>query len=182
MRTLQSPKRSERADSLGPMSDAEPRWLSDEEMAAWLPLVTVMATLPAALESQLQRDAQLTMYEHGLLAALAGAGESLRMTDLAIVTNGQMSRLSQVVTKLEQRGWVRRTPDPDDGRATRVELRPAGQRKLDAAAPGHVEVVRRCVFDHLTTTQVKQLSTVMRKIAQGIGARSPGMRKACPDD
>jgi DNA-binding MarR family transcriptional regulator len=163
--------------SLSAMSeDAAPRWLNDEEMAAWLPLVTVLATLPSALEAQLQREAKLTMYEHGLLAALDNAGEPLRMTDLSIVTSGQMSRLSQVVTKLEQRGWVRRISDPDDGRVARVALRAAGRRQLTAAAPGHVRAVRRYVFDQLSPSQVKQLSTIMAKIAKAVGTPVPPMR------
>jgi DNA-binding MarR family transcriptional regulator len=40
------------------------------------------------------------------------------MSELAMMAEGSLPRLSQVVARLEQRGWVRRTPDPADGRYT----------------------------------------------------------------
>ena len=129
-------------------------------------IVPVLLLLPSALDAQLQRDAGLTLYEYIVLSALSEiGGEGVRMSDLAAVTSGQPSRLSQVVTRMEQRDWVARTPDPDDGRATRVLLRPAGKRQLVAAAPGHVEAVRQYVFDELTPAQVQQLARIAMRIA-----------------
>lgn len=128
--------------------------------------MSVLLTLPAALDAQLQRQSNLTFYEYVVLAGLERAGaEGYRMTDLAAVTSGALSRLSQVVTRMEQRKWVARTPDPVDGRATRVVLQPEGAKQLAAAAPGHVATVRRLVFDELTPAQVQQLRRVMLKIS-----------------
>lgn len=142
------------------------RWLDADEQEAWIPLVPVLLLLPSALDAQLQRDAGLTLYEYLVLSALSEIGpEGVRMSDLAAVTSGQPSRLSQVVTRMEQREWVARTPDPDDGRATRVQLRPCGKRQLVAAAPGHVEAVRQYVFDELTPAQVQQLARIAMQIA-----------------
>lgn len=140
--------------------------------------MSVLLTLPAALDAQLQRQSNLTFYEFVVLTELEQAGaDGYRMTDLAAVTSGAMSRLSQVVTRMEQRRWVARTPDPLDGRATRVILQPEGARQLAAAAPGHVETVRRLVFDELTPAQVQQLRRVMVKISgrlSGPGSGGPG--------
>ncbi|MEZ5410160.1 MAG: MarR family transcriptional regulator [Acidimicrobiales bacterium] len=148
------------------MAADETRWLDDDEQDAWRPLASVLLTLPAALDAQLQRQSKLTFYEYVVLAGLEQAGsDGYRMTDLAAVTSGALSRLSQVVTRMEERQWVARTPDPLDGRATRVVLRPAGAKQLKAAAPGHLETVRRFVFDELTPTQVQQLRRVMQKIS-----------------
>lgn len=148
------------------MSGDEARRLDSDEQDAWKPLMSVLLTLPAALDAQLQRQSNLTFYEYVVLAGLEQAGDGgYRMTDLAAVTSGALSRLSQVVTRMEQRTWVARTPDPLDGRATRVVLRPEGARQLAAAAPGHVETVRRLVFDELSPTQVQQLRRVMQKIS-----------------
>lgn len=174
------------------MAADEGRWLDSDEQDAWRPLVSVLLTLPAALDAQLQRQSNLTFYEYVVLAGLERAGaEGHRMTDLAAVTSGALSRLSQVVTRMEQRGWVARTPDPLDGRATRVVLRPEGAKQLAAAAPDHVATVRRLVFDELTPTQVQQLRRVMLKISGAISgpdsliqatdataaAKRPGPRK-----
>lgn len=40
------------------------RWLDDEEIAAWVRLAAVLELLPAALDSQLRRDAGLTHFEY----------------------------------------------------------------------------------------------------------------------
>lgn len=141
-------------------------WLDADEQDAWIPLVTVLLLLPSALDAQLQRDSGLTLYEYIVLSALSEVGsDGLRVCDLAAVTSANPSRLSQVVTRMEHRDWVERTPDPDDGRATRVMLRPEGRRQVVEAAPGHVAAVREHVFEHLTPAQVNHLQKIALRIA-----------------
>ena len=81
---------------------------------------------------------------------------------------GSLSRLSQVVTRLEGKGWVTRTPDPADGRYTLALLTDDGFAAVAAAAPGHVREVRRLVFDPLTKTQSRQLCEISRRIIRAI--------------
>jgi DNA-binding MarR family transcriptional regulator len=69
---------------------------------------------------------------------------------------------------LEKRGWVVREADPSDGRCTLAWLTDAGWEQVAAAAPGHVSEVRRLVFDQLTKAQVGQLTTIGRRIMQGV--------------
>ena len=97
---------------------------------------------------------------------------TLRMSELAAFAEGSLSRLSQVVSRLESRGWVQRTPDPSDGRYTLAVLTEDGWDKVVATAPGHVEEVRRLVFDPLTRSQHRQLRDIGRRI----------MRTINPDD
>ena len=61
---------------------------------------------------------------------------------------------------LEQRGWLRREPDPRDGRSTVARLTDSGWEVVRAAAPGHVEAVRRLVIDGLTPAQMEALTAV----------------------
>lgn len=151
----------------------EPRWLGQEEEQAWLTLVSVLLTLCAALDAQLQRDAGMTFYEYTVLARLSNdPNHSVRMSDLAVLTNGSLPRLSQVVTKLEQRGLVRRRKDASDARCTFVVLTNLGLKSLERAAPAHVGSVRRLVFDPLTPTQVRQLRNVHRRIKAAMAADS----------
>ena len=77
-------------------------------------------------------------------------------------------QLSQVVARLEQRRWVRRTPDPADGRYTLATLTDQGQAKVTQAAPGHAQEVRRLVFDPLTKPQSRQLREIGRRIIRAI--------------
>lgn len=150
------------------MADDTP-WLDDEEINAWIPFASMLLTLPGALDAQLQRDSGLTFYEYTVLAGLSSAGDDgLRVSDLAAVTSGGLSRLSQVVTRMSTRDWVARRPDPTDGRAARVVLRPTGRKVLEAAAPGHVRTVRALVFDHLNPTQVQHLRRISERVAAAV--------------
>jgi DNA-binding MarR family transcriptional regulator len=90
------------------------------------------------------------------------------MSELARMAEGSLPRLSQVVARLEQHGWVRRTPDPADGRYTLATLTGHGLAKVTEAAPGHVQEVRRLVFDPLTKTQTRQLRELSRRIIRAI--------------
>ncbi|MDH6280260.1 MarR family winged helix-turn-helix transcriptional regulator [Prescottella agglutinans] len=154
----------------------EPRWLDDEENDAWIALESVLMRLPSALDAQLQRDAGMSHFEYQVLSGLSMVDDrTLRMSDLAAFAGGSLSRLSQVVGRLEKRGWVRRCPDPTDGRFTIATLTDDGWDVVVAAAPGHVEAVRRYVFDNLTRAQVRQLSTVGRRIVHAIDPGHPAL-------
>jgi DNA-binding MarR family transcriptional regulator len=131
------------------------RWLDDRQLAAWVRLAAVMELLPAALDSQLRRDAGVTHFEYFCLAMLSEAPErTLRMTALAQQTNATLPRLSHVVRKLEERGFVERFPCPQDARAVNARLTPAGWDQIVATAPGHVAKVRDLVVDALTPEQL----------------------------
>ena len=147
----------------------DPRWLDAEERRAWLALASALNRLPAALDAQLRRDAGISHFEYQVLALLSEApARTLRMSALATLAEGSLPRLSQVVARLEQRGWVRRTPDPADGRYTLATLTDQGLAKVTEAAPGHVQEVRRLVFDPLTKTQSRQLREISRRIMHAI--------------
>jgi DNA-binding MarR family transcriptional regulator len=147
----------------------EPRWLDAEERQAWVTLAGTLIRLPSALDAQLRRDAGISHFEYQVLAELSQVpGSTLRMSVLATLTEGSLPRLSQVVARLEQRGWVRRTPDPADGRYTLAILTDQGRTKVTEAAPGHVEEVRRLVFDPLTKAQSRQLRDIGRHIMRAI--------------
>jgi DNA-binding MarR family transcriptional regulator len=139
----------------------ETEWLNEDERAAWLRLIAVVQLVPGILDSQLRADSGLTHFEYFVLAMLSEAPEhTLRMTALAQRTNATLPRLSHVVNRLESRDLVERFPCPEDGRATNARLTPAGWDAVVAAAPGHVETVRRHVLEPLTPTQVRQLRSI----------------------
>lgn len=137
------------------------RWLNTEESAAWVRLVALTELLPGALDAQLLRDAQVTHFEYAALMALAAAPDrTMRMTALAARTNATLPRLSHVARRLEDRGLIRRFPCPEDRRATNATITDAGVELIEAAAPGHVDVVRRTVLDALTPEQLQQLYAI----------------------
>jgi DNA-binding MarR family transcriptional regulator len=151
------------------------RWLTDDEQRAWRALAAVVLRLPAALERQLQRDSQMSHFEYWVLALTSEEPDrTVRLSTLATHANASLSRLSHVITRLERRGWVKREPDPDDARATRARLTHAGWRALVAAAPGHVEAVRRLVFDVLQPDDVADLARIADRIAERLREEPSG--------
>jgi DNA-binding MarR family transcriptional regulator len=152
----------------------EPRWLTSEELQAWLALTGVLFRLPPALDAQLRRDAGIGHFEYQVMAMLSQSpARTLRMSQLAVLAEGSLSRLSHVVSRLEKRGWVCRSPDPGDGRYTLAMLTSDGWDKIVATAPGHVEAVRRYVLDPLTKTQARQLGELCRRIMHAIDPAGP---------
>ncbi|MGO4681867.1 MarR family winged helix-turn-helix transcriptional regulator [Microbacterium sp. 2MCAF23] len=135
----------------------------------WASVATLLERLPAALDAQLQRDSGLTHFEFGILYALdAAEGRSLRLSVLAGFASCTLSRLSRAVSRLEQRGWVRRVIDQTDGRFTLAVLSEDGHAKVQQATPGHEALVDSLVFDVLTPAQARQLGVASRRISAAI--------------
>jgi DNA-binding MarR family transcriptional regulator len=144
-------------------------WLDENEQEAWRGLAAVMFLLPGALDRQLQADSGLTHAYYLILAMLSEAPErTLRMSQLADLTNTSQSRLSHAVSRLEERGWVERRQCPDDKRGQLAALTDAGMEAVAGTAPGHVAEVRRLVFDKLTRAQVHQLADITAALSAGL--------------
>ncbi len=144
-------------------------WLDDAQLQSWLKLTGVMLKLGPALDSQLQRDSDLTHFEYLCLAMLSESEDrTLRMSELAGRTNASLSRLSHVVTKLEGRGLVSRRPCPESRRVTLVVMTEDGWQTLAKAAPGHVETVRALVFDGLSAADVRALDRIAGHIVERV--------------
>jgi DNA-binding MarR family transcriptional regulator len=139
-------------------------WLSSEELRAWILLMTLVESLPAALDAQLRAAAGINHFEYQMLAGLCDHPDGLRMSDLAAFATGSASRVSHAMGRLERRGLVRRTPDPDDPRAVRAHITAEGRRFMVEVAPGHVREARRLVFDVLTPAQVGQLERIAGRV------------------
>lgn len=153
----------------------EPRWLTDEEQQAWRRLAAVILRLPAELERHLQRDSNLGHYEYWVLALLSEAPDrTLQLKDLAEYSNASLSRLSHVVKRLEQRGWLVRERCRDDARASNAVLTDEGWEKIVAAAPLHVESVRSLVFDGFDNGDVADLARVCDIILKQMDAHPQG--------
>jgi DNA-binding MarR family transcriptional regulator len=145
------------------------RWLTDAELDSWLSLVRLMTWLPWSIDRQLRRDSHLGMVEYQVLAMLsASPGRTMRLSSLAEVTNASLSRLSHLFNRLEQRGLVRREPDPADGRITNGILTEKGFGVLAGAAPGHVAHVRSLVIDVLPAEQLRRLGREADRIVAHI--------------
>jgi DNA-binding MarR family transcriptional regulator len=142
-------------------------WLDDAQLAAWMRFAGLLVMLPAELDSEMQRRAGLTQFEYGVLAHLSESpAHTRRISELAAMTNGSLSRMSHLIKRLEAQGWTRRAPDPSNGRYTNAILTDAGHAKVVETAPHQLELVRRLVVDALTPTQLRQLGEISARLLQ----------------
>ncbi len=165
------------------MADFQPRWLSAEEQSAWRVFLSATQTLFSAVETQLQRESGIPHGYYEILVRLSEAeGRALRMSQLAEASTSSKSRLSHAVARLEERGWVERLDCETDRRGQVARLTDAGFRALAAAAPAHVEQVRRSLFDRLSPEQVTQLALICTAIAAGEQGDADCCPSACAAD
>jgi DNA-binding MarR family transcriptional regulator len=145
------------------------RWLDDQEHHAWRSYLAATRLLQSQLDRELQRDSQIPAAYYEILVQLSEAPDRcLRMSDLADASESSRSRLSHAVARLEKSGWVRRESCPTDRRGAFAILTDTGFEALAAAAPAHVESVRKHLFDRLTREQVGQLADICDAITDGL--------------
>ena len=137
------------------------RWLDEGEQGTWRNFMAATQLVQEALDRQLQREAGMPHTYYMILVALSESpGRSMRMNELARRAQCSQSRLSHAVARLEERGWVARVQDEADRRGNIAALTDMGFEALVEAAPGHVEEVRRSLFDPLTPEQIRQLDEI----------------------
>jgi DNA-binding MarR family transcriptional regulator len=161
------------------MADTETRWLTAEEQRTWRTFLDATQLLFSTVEGQLQRESGIPHGYYEILVRLSEApGRALRMSQLAEASTSSKSRLSHAVARLEERGWVQRLDCASDRRVQIAQLTDAGFAALENAAPGHVEQVRRSLFDQLSAGQVDELAAICEAIAAA--ARAEGTTNSCP--
>jgi DNA-binding MarR family transcriptional regulator len=140
---------------------SDTRWLDDDEQHTWRSFLTATRLFLDGIERQLQQDSGLPHAYYEILVRLSEApGRTMRMSELATTSLSSRSRISHAVARLEASGWVRRRPCEHDKRGQLAELTDEGVAGLEAAAPAHVEAVRRGLFDALSPEQVAALRDI----------------------
>lgn len=128
----------------------EEAWLTDTEGALWLGFLRTWTLLAEELDRSLRADAGLSLAEYEVLAFLdAAEAGSLRMSDLMKQVLVSKTRLTHIVDRLEQGGFVTRAKDESDGRGVRARITVKGRRLQHRSAAGHVRDVRRLLIDHI---------------------------------
>jgi DNA-binding MarR family transcriptional regulator len=143
------------------------RWLEPEEQRAWRAWLDAHAHLSARLNRELQASSGLSLSDYDVLVHLTDVPEGrLRAFELGEGLQWEKSRVSRQVGRMAERGLVAKEATPEDGRGAYVAITPAGSRAIAEAAPAHVDLVRRLLFDGLTDAQVRTLATVALSVIQ----------------
>ena len=144
-----------------PAAPAEPRWLDAAEQHAWRAWLYSWMLLDDRLDRELTRQTGISHAYYEILVQLSETeGRQLRMSELAERCLSSRSRLSHAVSRLEERGWVRRQVCAEDGRGQLAVLTDEGFAALEGAAPVHVESVRTHLFDQLSPEQVAAMQDI----------------------
>ena len=142
------------------------RWLSKEQQSHWRSWLTATTVLREQLSRELQESHGLTITDYEILVRLSESDtKSIRMSDLAKLTLLSRSRLSHQIDRMEAAGLVSREVSLDDRRGQLAVLTNTGMKALVAAAPDHVEGVRKHFVDVLTDAEYKALGNAAKKIA-----------------
>jgi DNA-binding MarR family transcriptional regulator len=137
-----------------------------QEDRAWRALIRTSTLLPRHLNNDMMDARRVSLSEFGLLLHLSESEEStLRMSDLADATGLSPSRVTRAVEGLRKRGWVQKTPDATDGRATTVTLTDSGRAQTAEAYALQVADARRILFDHLSADDVGRLGEMLSNLA-----------------
>lgn len=154
------------------MSEAAP--LSEAEQRTWGAFAALLDLMSSALDAALHEHG-LNLYSFAVLAALADApGQTLRMSELAARVNSSPSRLSHMVRRLQDKGWVERSPASEDARGHLARLTGAGRRAVRDASPSHAAAVRSLVLVQLDQEQQEALHRLSCRLLEQFDVTLPG--------
>jgi DNA-binding MarR family transcriptional regulator len=135
--------------------------------------------LDAYVARDMAQESGLSEPDYDVLSNLSEAeGYRWRLSRLAAHMLWSTSRLSHHLTRMENRGLVRREDDPSDARGAFVVLTKKGLRAVQAASPPHVESVRRHFIDLLSEREIEVLGSLTHKVLDHLCAEEEGDAKA----
>jgi DNA-binding MarR family transcriptional regulator len=97
-----------------------------------------------------------------VLTQIARAG-SLRSIDLAVSFGYAPRTVTEAIDGLERNGLVRRDPDPEDRRAKRISLTPAGEKAVESAEASRLHYMET-VFGVLSAEECDEIVRVVGKL------------------
>ncbi|MDO5076552.1 MarR family winged helix-turn-helix transcriptional regulator [Corynebacterium sp.] len=142
-----------------------PRWLNDEEQELWRDLLAAVRYVDRGMDVTLQEGHGISVPEFAVLVHLSESNAmETRLRDLCASLEWDRSRTSHQITRMERRGLVVKQKCSDDGRGVIVELTAEGRRRLESAAPEHVNSVRKLFFDNITEDEMRALKPILDRI------------------
>ncbi len=141
------------------------RWLDEREERAWRALQFMQMRLIAELSRRLAADSELSYPDYLVLVSLTDRPDGrMRLFELARDLGWEKSRLSHHVARMTERGLVAKEKCGDDRRGAFVVVTDRGRREIEAAAPGHVDAVRRLFVDRLTPRQLDTIAAAAEAV------------------
>ena len=140
------------------------RWLAPDEERAWRAFLRVMVTVQAGTARDLAAVG-LSLADYEVLSTLSERPDhTSTLGEQADKMGWSRSRLSRHATRMEERGLLRRAPDPADGRGCLLALTEQGLDTLGSAAPVHLESVRHRFIDRLTADDLAAIQRLAERL------------------
>jgi len=146
------------------------------QLKAYFALMEGVNLLQHQVEQHLRTEGDLSWVQFQILMRLADS-DRLTMTDLADQVIHSRSGLTYQAGLLEKSGLITRSTSPDDERSTLVTLTDEGRAAIAAVLPGHVQVVRRLLFDLLPDKELSELGRIMTQVRDHIRSEPPRSRR-----
>ena len=147
-------------------------WLTEEQQEIWRDYLAMASRLQTAMHRQLQQDCELSLSDYDVLVALSERGP-LRVNELGEALAWEQSRLSHQLRRMRGRGLVARQGSDDDRRGAIIDLTNGGRTALEVAAPGHVELVRRAMFDGMSDAQLRAFGAMAKAVSERLATSPP---------
>jgi DNA-binding MarR family transcriptional regulator len=132
--------------------------LTEEEMASWLRFRFTGEETSLRVSRELANLTGITGGQFGILNNLAIQGGQVRQQRLADLMRWDRTRLSHQITRMTNKGYVRRVKRPSDG--TMVVITPLGRRELSRIRPVLADAVRKHYFTRLTQDQLRAVDNL----------------------
>ncbi len=144
-------------------------WLNEGEERAWRALQFMQMRIEGELARQLAADSGLSYPDYVVLVALTDRTDGrMRLFELCASLGWEKSRLSHHVTRMADRGLVKKVRCDADRRGAFVAVTKKGQKEIEAAAPGHVRAVRQLFVDRLTPDELDVIAIAAEKVLAGM--------------
>ncbi|HLH82329.1 MAG TPA: MarR family transcriptional regulator [Trebonia sp.] len=121
----------------------------------------------------------LTPTQYSVLALVRVRGP-LGLAELTDLEGLNPTMLSRIVRVLDERGLIRRLPDPSDMRAARVEVTPAGEQVHERVRRQRTQVLSECLERLPPRTAEQLLAAVPAMEALAEEVRSPSRAARAP--
>lgn len=151
-------------------SNRTPPWLNAREQEVWRAFLELSRSMERAVDRQLQRDSELAGSEYEVLVPLSeSATGELPSRELLRMLGWERSRLSHMLSRMERRDMIRRSPSPTDARGLVVGITEHGRSSITRAAPAHIAMVRAAFVDQLTEDESAALMSIAHKVVPRLG-------------
>lgn len=142
--------------------------MTPTQLRAWTRFLEASRRLEHVLASHLKMEHGMLHSEYEILVRVDGAGGKMRMGVLASQIVESHSRVSHTISRLEDRGWVRRDRSDEDGRGFDVVITPLGTKELGDASGKHAELIKDLLLAELSREEMRAFTDQMQGVIDRI--------------